>query len=151
MAVCNTVCIAAKQVAIPHVEYTPVTLFSDKQSEQQTYEQYKIENTKKESQKYFSEFMVGTLPGQVINQDAFFTVSLPRLTRTGHMCVSGEAGLHPSQYHIDYDSEEYDQTHPDKTLIETYDEMPKNPCEILCIQNTRTRHLPKRRSIICHQ
>lgn len=141
---------AAKQVAKPHVEYTPVTLFSDKHSEQQTYEQYKLENIKKDSQKYSGEFMVGTLPGQVINQDTFFTVSIPRLTRTEHMCVLREAELRVSQYHIDCDSDEDDQTHPDKTLIET-DEMPKDLCEILCIQNTRMRHLPKRGSIICHQ
>lgn len=137
---------AATSVTRHNVEYTPVLAFDDKQ---QIQEQDRTEHVRKVSQNSSEEFVIITIPGQVVNYDAFFVAPAPKLTRTERM--------NTSQCHIGY---EYDRTHPDKTLIETdeihgtdsaYYATSEAYGEILRIKNIRMRHLPKGKSIIYHQ
>lgn len=91
------------------IEYTPVMAFDNSQ---QTQDRDIVECIKKVSQNTSGEFIIITIPGQVVNYDALFITSPPKLTHTEHM-------YNFSQCYVD-DCDEYDPNHPDKSLIEQF-------------------------------
>lgn len=91
------------------VEYTPVMAFDNNQ---QTQDRDIVDCVKKVSQNTSGEFIIITIPGQVVNYDALFITSSPKLAHTEHM-------YNFSQCYVD-DYDEYDSTHPDKSLIEQF-------------------------------